>query len=692
MFKQYFLALLVFLQTFALFAQEHIDLRDEIVLPQTYVAVKTNAPPKIDGKQDQIWKEIPYTESFVDIEGVKSVAYQTQVKMMWDDTYLYLYAELEEPHIWGDIENRDEIIYYNNDFEVFIDPSPNTQAYGEIEVNALNTVWDLLLNKPYRVGGYANFNWNLNDLKTAVLVDGTLNDPSDIDTKWSVEMAIPLKPYIELKRDRYQNIKNGDQWRINFSRVQWDHEIIDGNYARKKENGNYLRENNWVWSPQGVINMHIPHNWGVVQFSESAMDVNAAVELEDNFTLKQALHELFEEVKWGSLKHWQNENVAVSKEIVVRYSELDSALFSFSKTSLGFELSVDALNKRYLLSQEGHLRIIDIDSEPEFRICTWAHGSAKLDYELWSAKLATYDSLGITDILIGGGVEFLKEFVPLAAEKNMQVHAWMWTLNRPNDSTAMQHPEWYAVNRNGQHSLEYRAYVDYYQWLSPFHPEAREYIKSNVRELLAVEGLASIHLDYVRYVDVILGADLQPKYGLVQEGEMPEYDYGYHPIARQQFKTLFGKDPMELDHPELSTEWRQFRLNAVTTLVNEIADEVHESNQKLSAAVFPFPEMSRQMVRQAWDDWDLDYVYPMIYHNFYRENIDWIGFATEQGLRDVDYPLYTGLYMPGFNSAEDFEKALKLAKEKGASGVSLFTVDGIKPEYSNVLIKLQSDD
>ena len=83
----------------------------------------------------------------------------------------------------------------------------------------------------------------------------------------------------------------------------------------------------------------------------------------------------------------------------------------------------------------------------------------------------------------------------------------------------------------------------------------------------------------------------------------------------------------------------------------------------------------------------MDYVFPMIYHNFYQETIPWIGFATEQGLRDVDYPLYTGLYMPGFESVEDFEEAIRLAKEKGASGVCLFTVDGMKEEFKAVLVE-----
>ncbi|HEX9828007.1 MAG TPA: family 10 glycosylhydrolase [Flavobacteriaceae bacterium] len=329
--------------------------------------------------------------------------------------------------------------------------------------------------------------------------------------------------------------------------------------------------------------------------------------------------------------------------------------------------------------------------EKKFIFATWANSGGAFDASIWESKLAYYDMLGISEVLVHGDPEFLEQLVPLATEKDIKVHAWMWTLNRPNDTIANKHPDWYAVNRNGQNSLEYRAYVDYYQWLSPFHPKAREYIKNNVRKLAKVKGLASIHLDYVRYVDVILGADLQSKYGLVQDHEMPEYDYGYHPIAREGFKKIFGKDPMEMEHPELSPEWRQYRLNAVTSLVNEIANIAHESHNNLTAAVFPFPEMSRQMVRQAWNDWNLDAAYPMIYNNFYRENVNWIGFVTEQDVHDVDFPIYSGLYAPALKDPADLEKAIRLAKEKGAKGISIFTADNLDKAQKEIFIKLKKE-
>ena len=333
---------------------------------------------------------------------------------------------------------------------------------------------------------------------------------------------------------------------------------------------------------------------------------------------------------------------------------------------------------------------INEKNENEFTISTWTGAGNDFKEENWIKKISYYDSLGISEILVGGSPEVLRKIIPLANKKNIKVHGWMWTVNRPGDTIANKNPEWYAVNRNGQNSLEYRAYVNYYQWLSPFHPEARNHIINNAKKLMEVEGLASVHLDYVRYPDVILGADLQPKYNIVQDTELPEYDYGYHPIAIKEFKKIFNKNPLEMRNPHLSTEWRQFRLNAITSLVNEIIDIAHSKNKKVTAAVFPFPEMSRQMVRQAWNDWNLDSAYPMLYQNFYRENINWIGFATRQGVSDVEFPIHSGLYAGALKKPGDFEKAINISKTNGASGISIFTADGLNDEQKSVLVKLKN--
>ena len=185
--------------------------------------------------------------------------------MLWDDQYFYIAAQLEEPHVWGTLTKHDAVIFQDNDFEIFIDPDGDNHEYYEIEINALNTEWDLFLGKPYRDGGPAVNAWEIPGLKTAVHVEGTLNDPSDKDRFWSVEFAIPWKVLAEYAH-RPAPPRDGDQWRINFSRVEWQHEVKDGKY--RKVPG--TREDNWVWSPQGVIDMHRPESWGIVQFSTAA--------------------------------------------------------------------------------------------------------------------------------------------------------------------------------------------------------------------------------------------------------------------------------------------------------------------------------------------------------------------------------------------------------------------------------------
>jgi hypothetical protein len=233
--------------------------------PKGYVCHRTIGPLTIDGRLDEpSWRAVPWTDDFVDIEGDARPRprFRTRVKMLWDDQYFYVGAELEEPHVWGTLTEHDAIIFQDNDFEVFIDPSGSSHHYAEFEINALNTGWDLLLTRPYKDGGKAINSWEIPGLKTAVHVDGTLNDPRDTDRGWSVELAFPWKVLSELAQHGGPP-KDGEQWRVNFSRVEWLHEIVSGKY--RKVPGK--REDNWVWSPQGVIDMHRPETWGYVQFS-----------------------------------------------------------------------------------------------------------------------------------------------------------------------------------------------------------------------------------------------------------------------------------------------------------------------------------------------------------------------------------------------------------------------------------------
>ena len=251
---------------------------DLFTIPKQYTATIAATPPVIDGDlNDKVWSGVHWTTDFTDIEGDKQPApyQQTRCKMIWDKDYLYIAAEVKESNIWAYVKNHDEVIFQDNDFEVFIDPVNTAHQYFELEVNAINTMWDLFLPKPYRSGGDGLSSWE-SGVRSGVKVQGTVNDPSDKDKSWTVEMAIPYT-HLNLKKSP----ENGDFWRINFSRVQWETTVKDGKYVKNTDaTGKVLPEHNWVWSPQGLINMHYPERWGYLNFSTAAKGAGeVAIEL-----------------------------------------------------------------------------------------------------------------------------------------------------------------------------------------------------------------------------------------------------------------------------------------------------------------------------------------------------------------------------------------------------------------------------
>jgi hypothetical protein len=323
-----------------------LDINDKIILPKHYIVNKINDQINIDGKDDELaWSNAIYTDDFIDIEGDKIPRQKTNVKMLWDDKFLYVFAKLYENHIWGDITKRDEVIYYNNDFEVFINPNDDVFSYGEIEINALGTEWDLFLNRPYRLKGKADSSWDINGLKSAVDINGTLNDPNDLDDYWTVEIAIPLKEIEKLNTSgKDEKVISGDVWRINFSRVNWDFEINNGVYSRKKENGKYLPEYNWVWSPQGIINMHVPENWGYLVFSENDEVFN----MTNKLITQHILYTVFREITFGNLKYLKNLEANTSIEFKdFEYRNIKISC-NFLKTEDGYV--IELINGEYNFS------------------------------------------------------------------------------------------------------------------------------------------------------------------------------------------------------------------------------------------------------------------------------------------------------------------------------------------------------
>ena len=307
----------------------------------------------------------------------------------------------------------------------------------------------------------------------------------------------------------------------------------------------------------------------------------------------------------------------------------------------------------------------------------WVHGGGARTLDDWRRFYARLRAGGLHGVHVGGGDTALHSAA--AREAGLVFSRWTWVLNRSGDAQVKaEHPEWFTVSREGQSSLTHPPYVPYYQWLCPTRPEVRRYLADQIGASARDAAVDMMHLDYIRHCDVILPVALWARYNLVQGRELPPYDFCYCAVCREAFRARTGRDPMTLPDPTQDMDWRRFRWDSVTGLVRDVARAVQGTGKPLSAAVFPTPAIARREVRQAWDEWPLDAVFPMTYHAFHNEGIGWIGNAVREGLAALPAgrSLYAGLHLPDLPPA-DLGMAVRNAMNAGAAGVSMYEAGGL---------------
>ncbi len=257
-----------------------------------YTAYHTTETIHVDGRlNEKCWQVAPRSPRFTDILTGKRTLYDTRTAVLWDDTNLYVGFWVQEPHVKATFTKHNSPIYQNNDVEVFI---AGRDAYYEFEINALNTtyeaffMWEDAYEKdgysevpefsrtnplvvPFNGVGYTNHprglrlgSWAFTfpGLKTAVHINGTLNDDSDTDRGWTVELAFPWRgmKWLAKPDGRALPPKDGDVWRIDFSR-----------FNQYKAPPPAKDSSGWFWSPHGVWDSHIPECFPYIRFSTNAV-------------------------------------------------------------------------------------------------------------------------------------------------------------------------------------------------------------------------------------------------------------------------------------------------------------------------------------------------------------------------------------------------------------------------------------
>ncbi len=149
---------------------------------------------------------------------------------------------------------------------------------------------------------------------------------------------------------------------------------------------------------------------------------------------------------------------------------------------------------------------------------------------------------------------------------------------------------------------------------------------------------------------------------------------------------MYGIDPIDIDDAELSNKWKQFRCDAVSSLVKELKSIARNKNKKISAAVFPYPNMSKEMVLQDWSSWELDIVCPMNYNHFYDGDIDWIADSVSKGIKHkkLDGIYLSGLFL-GALSPSKLNEAIKSCLKSGADGVCLFNDEYLTGDHIKII-------
>jgi hypothetical protein len=254
-----------------------------------YTCFRASGAIEVDGRLDEAcWVAAPVSSSFVDIVSGAPAWFDTRVRMLWDDTYLYFGFTAEETDVWGTLTERDSKIYEENDLEIFIG---GRDAYYEFEISALNVIYEVfwiwkdihLPGGPYwgrsefdpqtqrtmildGVGGHVHprgerwgfLDWDCPGLRHAVHVEGTLNQRTDTDVGWSAEIAIPWSSVALLADGRSLPPREGDVWRIDCSRFQ-----------KIGRNGEALDPcTGWSWNAHGHYDSHIPEVFPIITFSE----------------------------------------------------------------------------------------------------------------------------------------------------------------------------------------------------------------------------------------------------------------------------------------------------------------------------------------------------------------------------------------------------------------------------------------
>jgi hypothetical protein len=190
-------------------------------LKDIYECRYINTSITIDGDFDKpIWRKAEPIKFFLPVTYDQPQSH-TEAGLLWDDNYLYAGFKAYDKDIFAYNTERDSSTCNDDVLEFFFKTNPNEEPYYNFEINALNTVYDAFnLRRHAAGGGHRWKRWDCAGLKSAVKIKGTINDPSDEDEYWSLEIAIPFSS-LNIGRKIGDHPVEGREWTFHLARYDY---------------------------------------------------------------------------------------------------------------------------------------------------------------------------------------------------------------------------------------------------------------------------------------------------------------------------------------------------------------------------------------------------------------------------------------------------------------------------------------
>ena len=284
----------------------------------------------------------------------------------------------------------------------------------------------------------------------------------------------------------------------------------------------------------------------------------------------------------------------------------------------------------------------------------------------------------------------LARLLAAARAEGLRVHAWVNLLSLADNADAALlaalGPTALQVDRKGRSILDYpegempAPEAPHLRmgtpavWIDPAAPGVADWYAGLVTELFArYPDLAGLHLDYVRYPDVLPFAP--------GSGFGVGMDFGYGDATRGRFHEETGLEAPLGERLENARAWDDWRRSQLTELVRRLRGALFEAAPaaRLSAAVFAYPERAYLSTYQDWLGWVesgiVDFAVPMLYTRDARL-LRYHAAAYGGGIGRTR--IWTGLGSWLFrDDPEEAVAQLRTVRQLGAAGLALFSWDSI---------------